>query len=56
MQQLRRVDLRGNDIKELPIELLDLPNLERLDLRWNAQLVQPAWINELISRDCLVYF
>jgi hypothetical protein len=32
-----------------------LPNLEKLDLRWNHDLAPPAWLPALTARDCIVY-
>jgi Leucine-rich repeat (LRR) protein len=49
------LDLRANQLTELPADIAKLPNLEKLDLRWNKSLAVPAWITELEKRDCIVY-
>lgn len=55
LRELRRLDVRGNDLKELPKEILALDKLERLDLRWNENLKKPEWIISL-SPECIKYF
>jgi len=40
MYRLREVDLRDNRLREVPPELLDLPQLVRLDLRGNPLSVE----------------
>ena len=52
---LRQIDLRGNPIETLPDSFLNLPKLEKLDLRWVETLQRPAWLNALEERGCLVY-
>jgi Leucine-rich repeat (LRR) protein len=52
---LRFLDLRANQLRQLPAGLAGLPNLEKLDLRWNKLLTVPNWIGTLEERGCLVY-
>jgi Leucine-rich repeat (LRR) protein len=47
--------LRANQLTGLPADISKLPNLEKLDLRWNKSLSIPKWIARLEERDCLVY-
>ena len=48
--------LRDNPLTDLPDGIAALPNLEKLDLRWNHQLVrQPSWEKTLEARGCVVY-
>ena len=54
MPGLCTLDLRGNQLDELPDTLLDLP-LTKLDLRWNPLRVPPRWLDELARRGCRVY-
>ncbi|UZM97526.1 hypothetical protein OL548_20510 [Lysinibacillus sp. MHQ-1] len=49
------LDVRSNDLKELPESLLAMESLERLDLRWNHELKIPSWLDELEARGCIVY-
>ena len=55
MKELRKIDLRGSDIEELLIEILELKSLERLDLRWNKNISKPEWLDQL-DEECIVYF
>lgn len=55
MAELRQIDLRGNPIERLPETLLDLPRLEKLDLRWVTTLAPPAWFADLEARGCAIY-
>jgi len=34
MAELRQIDLRGTPLAALPETLIELPRLEKLDLRW----------------------
>jgi len=54
LAQLRTLDLRANQLDELPEELRSLP-LTKLDLRWNPLRARPDWLDELSRRGCLVY-
>jgi Leucine-rich repeat (LRR) protein len=54
LRRLATLDLRGNQLDELPDTLLDLP-LTKLDLRWNPLRGRPRWLDELTRRGCLVY-
>jgi Leucine-rich repeat (LRR) protein len=54
LPRLRTLDLRGNQLDQLPDTLLGLP-LTKLDLRWNPLRAQPRWLDELAGRGCLVY-
>jgi hypothetical protein len=47
--------LRANQLTELPADMAELPNLEKLDLRWNKSLSIPKWIVILEARGCIVY-
>ena len=38
-----------------PAALLDLPHLEKLDLRWTRLAPLSAWLPKLEVRGCLVY-
>lgn len=51
--ELRLDARRGNPFRELPPSLLDLPRLEKLDLRWLAGRFAVA--DALEARGCLVY-
>ncbi|MEO1654706.1 MAG: leucine-rich repeat domain-containing protein, partial [Bacteroidota bacterium] len=55
MKNLRKIDLRGNQLRKLPPEILQLPSLERLDLRWNPLEDIPSGLELLQERGCLVY-
>jgi hypothetical protein len=48
------LDLRGNKLRSLPTSLAALPNLEKLDLRWNKLSGDHAWLQDLERRGCLV--
>lgn len=52
---LIELDLRSNQLRTLPKSLLELENLQRLDLRWNHELVIPSWIADLGRKGCIVY-
>jgi hypothetical protein len=32
-----------------------MPNLEKLDVRWNHHMVHSTWLEDLRQRGCLVY-
>jgi len=43
-------------LPELPdVCELALPALDKLDLRWNRDLAEPAWLGELAGRGCVVW-
>jgi len=54
LRSVRELDLRGNVLRTLPEWMLQLPDLEKLDLRWNP-LDVPAWIYQLEEQGCTVY-
>jgi hypothetical protein len=39
----------------LPETLLNLPRLEKLDLRWVITLPHPGWFAELEAQGCAIY-
>ena len=46
--------LRGNKLRRLPASIAELPNLEKLDLRWNKLSGDDKWIQNLERRGCRV--
>jgi hypothetical protein len=48
------LDLRANDLRELPDALAELVALEKLDLRWNPLPRPPCWVGALEARGCRV--
>jgi len=50
---LRQLDLRGNPLTNLPELLLDLPRLEKVDVRWVR--IDDEVLDRLEARGCLVY-
>jgi Leucine-rich repeat (LRR) protein len=56
MKALRFLDLRENKLTCLPTNIRFLPNLEKLDVRWNKELVIPDWFQELEQRGCTVFY
>ena len=50
---LTHLDLRGNKLRALPSSLAALPQLEKLDLRWNKLTGEQPWIEELERRGCV---
>jgi hypothetical protein len=53
--ELRQLDLRGNPIVSLPVEIVELTKLEKLDLRWVDSLRSPEWFRSLEERGCVIY-
>ncbi len=51
----RLVDLRANKLVSLPAAIGDLPNLEKLDARWNKLSSLPEWFQRLEQQGCTVY-
>ncbi|MFN8451314.1 MAG: leucine-rich repeat domain-containing protein [Anaerolineae bacterium] len=49
------LDLRGNKLDGIAAEPRDLPNLEKLDLRWESAGRPLGWIERLQARGCSVY-
>src|SRR2546425_12598649 len=47
--------LRANKLVSLPAAIGDLPNLEKLDARWNKLSSLPEWFQRLEQRGCTVY-
>ena len=46
----------GNGLTDLPKAIVGLPNLEKLDLRWNHDLTRfPRWLETLEDRGCIVF-
>ncbi|MBB0245429.1 hypothetical protein FNQ90_15300 [Streptomyces alkaliphilus] len=54
LPRLRHLDLRANRLTGLPATVLDLPALEKLDLRWNPFDPPPDLVAELERRGCAV--
>jgi Leucine-rich repeat (LRR) protein len=48
---LQQLDLRNNRLRELPA---DLPDLDKLDLRWNKLDGEPEVLRRLEARGCVV--
>jgi hypothetical protein len=55
LSELRLLDLRGNPIASLPETLLEMPRLEKLDLRWVNSLEPTSWLSALERKGCCVY-
>jgi hypothetical protein len=36
--------------------LLQLPTVQKIDLRWNRHLSLPSWIDQLTAKGCLIYY
>ena len=53
LQSLRQLDLRGNPLTQLPESLLELPRLEKIDVRWVE--ISSRVLDQLEARGCLVY-
>ena len=51
----KHLDLRANKLVSLPAAIGDLPNLEKLDARWNKLSSLPEWFQRLEQRGCTVY-
>ena len=49
------LNLRANKLVSLPAAIGDLPNLEKLDARWNKLSSLPEWFQRLEQRGCTVY-
>jgi Leucine-rich repeat (LRR) protein len=47
--------LRNNRLSAVPDSIAALPNLKKLDLRWNKLRVVPKWLPQLEASGCLVY-
>jgi hypothetical protein len=54
LPRLRHIDVRSNRLTRLPDWVVDLPALEKPDLRWNACEPSPALLNKLELRGCVV--
>jgi Leucine-rich repeat (LRR) protein len=50
------IDLRNNQLTTLPESICKLPNLEKLDLRWNHQMQRPNWIRYLEEKGCIILY
>lgn len=55
LNKLHSLDLRANLFTELPDWLTQLPQLERLDLRWNGFDLPPTNLQSLVERGCRIY-
>jgi hypothetical protein len=55
LSELRLLDLRENPIEMLPESLLQMPRLEKIDLRWVHTLQALPWLDRLEDRGCLIY-
>ena len=53
--RLSRLDARGNFIDTVPPAVAELPNLRKLDLRWNRLREPMHWLPALERRGCVVY-
>ena len=51
LRELRLLDLRANRLTAVPDWIVELPRLEKLDLRWNEVYDVPAG---LLERGCVV--
>ena len=51
LRELRLLDLRANRLTRVPDWIVELPRLEKLDLRWNEVFDPPSG---LIERGCVV--
>jgi Leucine-rich repeat (LRR) protein len=51
MRELRTLDLRANRLTSIPDWIVELPRLEKLDLRWNEVLEVPSALHD---RGCFV--
>ena len=51
LRELRLLDLRANRLTSVPDWIVELPRLEKLDLRWNEVYDPPSG---LIERGCVV--
>jgi Leucine-rich repeat (LRR) protein len=47
LSELRQIDLRENPIEMLPDSILEMPRLEKLDLRWVNTLRELPWLDAL---------
>jgi hypothetical protein len=54
-RQLTHLDLRGNQLREVPAAVADLPRLGKIDLRWNGWRALPSWLGALEQRGCRIY-
>jgi len=55
LKGLRFLDVRANQLTELPESIAKLQALEKLDLRWNKALSIPKWVTKLEGQGCLIY-
>ncbi|CCA53947.1 hypothetical protein SVEN_0660 [Streptomyces venezuelae ATCC 10712] len=51
---LRQIDLRSNRLSHLPGWLVQMPSLEKLDLRWNEIDPSLPVLTELERQGCVV--
>jgi Leucine-rich repeat (LRR) protein len=55
LRSLEYLDLRANALTAVPADLHELPNLRKIDLRWNRLEVLPDCLAVLARRGCIVY-